>query len=179
MSPTPEQDIRGQQAPLLLPRFIQRQGKGKKTLSQRLGTKRFRAHSRKVPISCIWTTARGRFRYIPYPAKPSEERKVKWTNLENFYSTEEHKPSGHSDSNSSKPGCHNLMWFLFMNAWLSLLAIYTDTPYSSCTRQECNATVHTNKMQNDALVTGYLKWRGRGGVFRTPEERLSGTESYR
>lgn len=47
MSSTPEQDIRGQQAPLLLPRFIQRQRKGK-NLSQRLGAKSFPAHSKIV-----------------------------------------------------------------------------------------------------------------------------------
>lgn len=39
MSQTPEQDIRGQHAHLLLPRFIQRQGKGKKPCPNAWGRK--------------------------------------------------------------------------------------------------------------------------------------------
>lgn len=65
-----------------------------------------------------------------------------------------------------------------MKAWLSLLAKYTDTPYSSCTRQERNATVHTNKMQNDALVIGYLTWSEEGFIQDTWGKAV-GTESYR
>lgn len=102
MSPTPEQDIRGQQAPLLLPRFIQRQKKGKNP-SQRLGAKGFPAHSKTVQNFQLLNNCRvqeadlGIYHTQLNHVKSARLNEPTWR-----ISTaqEEHKHSGHSDSNS-------------------------------------------------------------------------------
>lgn len=47
--------------------------------------------------------------------------------------------------------------FIYESVIKSPCNMHTDNPYSSCTRQECNATGHTNRMHSNAQVIGYLK----------------------
>lgn len=54
--------------------------------------------------------------------------------------------------------------------------VHTDIHYSSCTRQECNATVHTNKMHIHPQVTHDLKCFIL--LRTTAEKSLASAESY-
>lgn len=47
--------------------------------------------------------------------------------------------------------------FIYESVIKSPCNMHTGNPYPSCTRQECNATVHTNKMHSHAQVIGDLK----------------------
>lgn len=44
--------------------------------------------------------------------------------------------------------------FIYESVINSPCDMHTDSPYFNCTRQECNATVHTNKMHSHAQVIG-------------------------